>query len=119
MARLPGKGDCSHSRRRKKHQMQRALVITRAGVCPKMLEGSDTSLIPQQGLAPQGEWGGQQRPVTNHQNIQVLCSPQGWVKPLYIWKEDFPKDTQCEWPKQAEPRPQRGLNGGRDGVECC
>lgn len=49
----------------------------RPGVGPKMLQGSDVTLIPQNGLAYLGEWGGQKRPVTNHQNTQVLCSPQG------------------------------------------
>lgn len=43
----------------------------------------------------QNEWGGQQKPVTNHQNTQVLWSPQGEVKLLYIWKAPLSKDTQA------------------------
>lgn len=52
--------------------MRRTSEITQARNLPQMPEGSDTTLLHQSGRAHQNEWGGQQKPVTNHQNTQVL-----------------------------------------------
>lgn len=72
MARLPegeavatasGKGKI----RRKQKLIKRASGTAQPGICPQKPEGSDVTLAPQSGRTRQGEWGGEQRAVTNPQ----------------------------------------------------
>lgn len=50
-----------------------------------MPEGFDVALMPHSGLVHQGEWGGQQRPATNHQNSQVLITERRNSVHLESW----------------------------------